>query len=83
MGQVRSLDERLNELKLLRLCTTEPFVQHLGNRLGNPSPLAPLPSGERGKRKPSGLTRRLANLPGMRRILMAVYDGIFRLYYEK
>ena len=33
MGQVRSLDEKLNADGYLRLCLTEPLVRHLGNSL--------------------------------------------------
>jgi glycosyltransferase involved in cell wall biosynthesis len=77
MGQVRSLDQKLNEAGYLRLCTPEPYVRHLGNRLGEKPVL-----GIGAKKAKPGLRRRLLNLPVVRRGLMKVYDGIFRLYYS-
>jgi hypothetical protein len=80
MGQVRLLDERLNENGLLRLCTAEALVRHLGNRL----PLDgqdPVGVGPRPARPPSTATR-LANLAPVRRSLLWLYHQIFRLYFE-
>lgn len=78
MGQVRSLDIRLNEAGFLRLETEQPLVKHLGNRLGS-APLANQPS------RPTQTRRRrsLLKIPFIRRGLMWMYDTIFQLYYEE
>ncbi len=75
MGQVRSLDRQLNDAGYLRLATTERLVKHMGNRLGTTSE-----SPARRQRK--SLSRRLRNLPPIRRGLLWIYDRIFRLYYS-
>jgi len=93
MGQVRSLDQKLNEAGYLRLTTSEPLVKHLGNRLGEshlgesaPSTTDNIPQqgGNRGAplRSRRGAIRRLFNLPPVRRSLLWLYDQIFRLYYS-
>ncbi len=77
MGQVRMLDERMNEKGYLRLMTVEPLAQNMSNTL---------PAGLRGARPPArqaqsaGLAARLANLPPVRKMLLGLYDRIFRLY---
>jgi glycosyltransferase involved in cell wall biosynthesis len=78
MGQVRSLDEKLNADGYLRLCLTEPLVRHLGNSLGGPAAKASQVS----PRRP-GLARRLANLPLVRSSLLWIYDRIFKIYFAK
>jgi hypothetical protein len=77
MGQVRALDQKLNEAGYLRLCTPEPYVRHLGNRLGSSQ------GSDRKVVKEAypGLGKRLLSLPPVRRSLLKVYDRIFRLYY--
>jgi hypothetical protein len=76
MGQVRSLDQKLNEGGYLRVCTPEPYVRHMGNRLGEkPAP------GTSAKQAKLSLSRRLLNLPIIRGSLMRVYNRIFRLYF--
>ncbi len=75
MGQVRTLDEQLNQAGLLRLTTCDPLVKHMGNRLDGPSPsiqAAALASG----------SSRFWQLPIIRRSLLNLYDRIFRLYYD-
>lgn len=95
MGQVRSLDQKLNDQGYLRLNTVEPLVKHLGNSLeatriddteGSTALGRPLPaSTDSTSRRKSIVTkshsRRLANLPPVRRSLLWLYDQIFRLYY--
>ena len=76
MGQVRSLDQKLNEAGYLRLCLPEPYVKHLGNRLG--APVRHTADPQRGS---PGLSRRILNLPPVRRSLLKLYDRIFRLYF--
>lgn len=84
MGQVRSLDERLNELGYLRLATHERFIRHLGNTLTR----APGVQGAQTRtsvQQPltSRLRRKIALLPVVRRSLLWLYDQIFRLYFNK
>jgi hypothetical protein len=72
MGQVRSLDEQMNAAGYLRLTTCEPLVKHLGNRL-------------EGGEGPTSLaitrSRRLFELPPVKKFLLRLYDEIFRLYH--
>jgi hypothetical protein len=72
MGQVRSLDEQMNAAGYLRLTACEPLVKHLGNRLeaseGQTTP-APIRGG------------RLFDLPPVKKVLLRLYDEIFRLYH--
>jgi glycosyltransferase involved in cell wall biosynthesis len=77
MGQVRALDQKLNEAGYLRLTTGEPLVRHLGNQLAEAGPaLRPA------EKKSPTLSRRLAALPPVRRSLLWLYDRIFRLYFS-
>lgn len=78
MGQVRSLDQKLNENGYLRLCTPQVYVRHLGNRLVS----GRLPVREAPQAARPGLGRQLLSLPPVRRSLLKLYDLIFRLYYE-
>lgn len=77
MGQVRILDQRMNEAGYKRLMTADPLAQNMSNTL---------PAHLRGSRppakqaRPGSLGNRLANLPPVRRMLLDLYDRIFRLY---
>lgn len=73
MGQVRSLDEQMNQAGYLRLCTCEPLVKHLGNRLEGETVLEKVSQPRRG---------RFFDLPVVRKALLFIYDKIFRLYYQ-
>lgn len=79
MGQVRSLDEQLNAKGFLRLATQEALARHLGNRLPAQGravrPAVTVPA--------SAPVRRLFNLPVVRRVLLRLYDAIFRLYFDR
>jgi glycosyltransferase involved in cell wall biosynthesis len=74
MGQVRSLDKRLNDSGYLRLSTTERLCKHMGNRIET--------AGNEKKQRSTSPARRLRNLPPIRRSLLWLYDRIFRLYYS-
>ena len=80
MGQVKQLDQRMNDAGYLRLMVTDPLVQKMSNTL--PKELAVKTAGEKNVRRKAGLARRLAQLPGIRGGLLGLYDTIFRLYYE-
>jgi hypothetical protein len=73
MGQVRSLDERLNRQGYLRLMTAEPLVVHMGNT--PPSFAKPHP------RQRRSLTRLLRHYPPLRKFLLWLYHRIFEWYY--
>lgn len=76
MGQVRSLDERINAAGYLRLTTCEPLVKHMGNRLEEEAaPTASRP----GKKLP--LSARFLHIPWVKQGLLRVYDSIFKFYY--
>lgn len=78
-SDVARLDETLNQLGYLRLMTPEIYVDHIGNRL--PDHLR-----DRTTTRPRTASRpwrkRLAQLPPVRKVLLTLYDRIFRLYYE-
>ncbi len=79
-SDVARLDETLNAKGYLRLMTTEVYVDHMGNRL--PEHLRPIdePIGKSSS-KPS-LLRRILHTRPVRKVLLALYDRIFRLYHE-
>jgi len=77
MGQVRMLDERMNAKGYLRLMTVDPLAQNMSNTLpaelrGSRPPVRPAQAGS--------LAARITALPPVRRMLLGLYDKIFRLY---
>ncbi len=80
MGQVKQLDQRMNEAGYLRLMPVEFLAQNMSNRLDwihSPGEAA----GAAGANKP-GLWKRAIQQPLLKRVLLGVYDRIFRWYYE-
>jgi hypothetical protein len=84
MGQVRQLDERMNAAGYLRLMLPVPFAQNMSNTL--PAELREQ-DGARGGAEtrraqpaPTALLKRIANASPVRRLLLGLYDRIFRLY---
>ena len=76
MGQVRALDDQMNAAGWLRLATCEPLVRHMGNTLPDRQYSAqPLPA--------TTAQRRFWDLPALRRLLLRIYDRIFRIYYAR
>ena len=73
MGQVRSLDEQMNERGYLRLSATHALVKHLGNQLATDEQTTTA-----GKIR----TRRWVDWAPVRKPLLWVYDRIFRLYHQ-
>ncbi len=78
MGQVKQLDLRMNEAGLLRLMLSEPLTMNLSNttdyvhgKAGNKSPV-----------KRVSPVQRFANLPPVKKLLLAAYDQIFKWYYS-
>jgi len=78
MGQVLTLDERLNAAGYLRLMTAEPLVMNMSNSV------IPVPSNGASARReasPNGLKGRILQLTPIRRSLLWFYDRVFDWYY--
>jgi glycosyltransferase involved in cell wall biosynthesis len=78
MGQVRELDRRVNEAGLLRLMTCDPLAMNMSNTLNG------IP--QEGMTLKSPPNRRswkwkLINVVVVKRILLGIYDRIFRWYF--
>ena len=79
MGQVRQLDKRMNDAGLLRLMVSDPLAMNMSNTLGylrgelNQA-------GVREKRMPVG--KRVLEAGIVKKILLAVYNRIFKWYYS-
>jgi hypothetical protein len=79
MGQVRTLDEMINQAGYLRLTTCEPYVRHIGNKLDGIKDFE-LRRKQTDRKK---TVIRLLEIPIIKRSLLGIYDFIFKLYYEK
>ena len=78
MGQVRQLDQRMNEAGLLRLMVSDPLAMNMSNTLG-------YLRGELGKEKSKKKTtfgKRMLELALVKKVLLAIYNKIFKIYYE-
>lgn len=83
MGQVRALDEKINELGYLRLSTPEWWVQHVGNSLENWESLHnQSASSPRTKQvlPPNKLS--FWQWKPVRSVLLRIYNKIFKLLYK-
>jgi glycosyltransferase involved in cell wall biosynthesis len=74
MGQVRSLDEMMNERGYLRLATCQPLVKHMGNRLE-------LALAMKTPERAPQAAGKLWQIPWIRQSLLKLYDQIFKIYY--
>lgn len=80
MGQVRLLDQAVNDRGYLRLMTPEPMTMNMSNTL------APIPSSESGQQpraNPPSIRNRVIEFPPLKRGLLIIYDWIFRGYYGR
>ena len=79
MGQVKQLDQRMNENGLLRLMLPDPLTMNLSNTTdyvrGN------IHKAETAARAQRSVFQRLVNLPPVKKALLAIYDQIFKWYY--
>jgi len=76
MGQVRQLDQRMDEAGLLRLMTPEPLVMNISNSLrGIAKPAV--------EAKPSGQRKSMLDFPPLRSLLLRVYHQIFKWYFDR
>jgi glycosyltransferase involved in cell wall biosynthesis len=80
MGQVKMLDQRMNEAGLLRLMICEPLAQNMSNRLD----WVHSPSDAVLKESPKQSTwqKKVLKNPLIKRVLLGAHDRIFRWYYE-
>jgi hypothetical protein len=79
MGQVRQLDQRMNEQGLLRLMTVDPLMMNMSNTLPGGQIL---PERINHAPKKVSLRRRLLDFPPARKVFMSLYDWIFDTYYR-
>lgn len=82
LGDDRKLDDALNHAGYLRLMTTKPLVQHLGNTLpeslrADAVGLTSVPV------RQATFGRRLLDWSPLRRILLGLYNRIFRWYFYR
>ncbi|GAP19966.1 glycosyltransferase family A protein [Leptolinea tardivitalis] len=80
MGQVKQLDQRVNAAGYLRLMPVKPYAMNMSNTLRNVPGIDPRGSGQAAPR-PSN--RRFLDFPPVRKILLSLYDAIFRWYYDR
>lgn len=78
MGQVKQLDQRVNEAGLLRLMPTQPYAMNLSNTLRGLKADSAAP-----KRSPAKRRNPLLDFPPLRGLLLKLYDSIFRWYYDR
>ena len=82
MGQVRQLDQRMNEAGYLRLMVTDPLAMNMSNTLRNaPGKAARARAAARAKAGPRATA--VLDFPPVRRALLSLYDAIFRWYYDR
>ncbi|MCJ7622653.1 MAG: glycosyltransferase family 2 protein [Anaerolineaceae bacterium] len=79
MGQVRRLDQRINDAGFLRLMSIEPLVMNMSNTLRNIPGLADNKMAKLKRAK----TNRLLDFRPVRYVLLRLYDTIFRWYYDR
>lgn len=84
MGQVRQLDQRMNEAGYLRLMVADPLAMNMSNTLRNAPGDTRAHNGSQavGKKRGSRAAA-LLDAPPIRRALMSIYDAIFRWYYDR
>jgi glycosyltransferase involved in cell wall biosynthesis len=78
MGQVRQLDQRMNEAGLLRLMVSDPLAMNMSNTLG-------YVRGELGKEQPQekpSFGKRLLAFAPIKKVLLSAYNKIFKWYYS-
>jgi hypothetical protein len=84
MGQVRQLDQRMNEAGLLRLMVSDPLAMNMSNTLRNvPGELAKGAAAASTKSSQPKPTSPVLDFPPVRKLLLSLYDSIFRWYYDR
>jgi glycosyltransferase involved in cell wall biosynthesis len=79
LGQVITLDEQLNAAGYLRLMTSEPLTQNMSNRLDwiHVPPATITKTAQR-----VHFSKKVLQYPPIKRVLLAIYDRIFRTYFD-
>jgi hypothetical protein len=82
MGQVRALDISVNELGYLRLCTTDWWVEHLGNTLVGWQPMkgTQKPAIVKGSNRPK--TKRFLKWKPIRKVVAKLHSITFDYLYR-
>lgn len=80
MGQVKQLDQRVNEAGYLRLMPIKPFVMNMSNTLRN---VPGIDSRGSDNATPQAKRKILLDLPPVKKVLLSFYDAIFRWYYDR
>lgn len=79
MGQVKQLDQRMNAAGYLRLMVSDPLVMNLSNTTDYVKGV--YANKQTAPQRP-GFIKRIVQAAPVRKILLAVYDQIFRWYYS-
>jgi glycosyltransferase involved in cell wall biosynthesis len=77
MGQVKQLDQQINEAGYLRLMTIDPLVMNMSNTLNNNLASVPGNSNQK-KRKNAWL-----DFPPVKKTLLSFYNTIFHWYFNR
>ncbi|HTX78678.1 MAG TPA: glycosyltransferase family A protein [Longilinea sp.] len=80
MGQVRRLDQMMNDAGYLRLMVSDPLAMNMSNTL--PAELR-RSTEQVTAAHPKGARQRFLELAPVKRLLLGLYDRIFRWYYGK
>lgn len=78
MGQVRQLDKRMNDVGLLRLMVSDSLAMNMSNTVGYLR--GELMGGS--KKKSVSFGKRVAELSLIKKLLLTIYNRIFKIYYE-
>ena len=78
MGQVRQLDQRMNDAGYLRLMPIKPCVMNMSNTLRSMPGFKAVT-----EKKKSQNNKRLLDFPPVKKVLLAMYNRIFRWYYDR
>ncbi len=78
MGQVRQLDERVDRAGYLRLMVTDPLTMNMSN-----TPQVEFAERRAAARPARSWRQRLLDMPLVKKPLLALYNRIFRWYYDR
>ena len=81
MGQVKQLDERMNDAGYLRLMVSTPFAMNMSNTVQTSLP--DLETASRATLKNNKSRYLFLDFPLVKKMLLRFYDRIFRWYYDR
>jgi glycosyltransferase involved in cell wall biosynthesis len=82
MGQVRELDIAINDLGYLRLCTTEWWVEHIGNTLQGWQPIHEVQRLEFGNQSDRQMKQGILKWKPIRRVMTKLHNITFDYLYR-